>query len=81
MLAAVEFSLLVDGIVWHVEGGVFSTFGADNGGALKIALMCHRNIFFKFVINLLVCLDIRMNPVLGSCPDGLNTDFGGPRVL
>ena len=27
MLVPVEFSLLVDSIVWHVEGGVFSTFG------------------------------------------------------
>ena len=46
MLAPVELSLLVDGVHDQVKGGSLSAFGADNGGALKIALMCHRNIFF-----------------------------------
>jgi hypothetical protein len=45
MLAAVEFSLLVDSIIWHVEGGSLFAFGADNAVAFKIALMCHRKMF------------------------------------
>lgn len=61
MLAPVELSLLVDSIVWHVEGGVFSTFGTDYGGALKIALMCHRNI----LLILLSVITVSFTMILG----------------
>ena len=62
MLAAVvELALLVDSIIWHVEGGVFSTFGADNAVTFKIALMCHRNI----LLILLSVITVSFTMILG----------------
>ena len=61
VLAPVEFSLLVDGIIWHVEGGVFSTFGTDNAVTFKIALMCHRNI----LLILLSVITVSFTMILG----------------
>ena len=61
MLAAVEFSLVVDSIIWHVEGGVFSTFGADNAVTFKIELMCHRNI----LLILLSVITVSFTMILG----------------
>ena len=46
VLAAIDLAFLVDGIIGHVEGGVFSTFGTDYAVTFKIALMCHRNLLF-----------------------------------
>ena len=60
MLAPVELAL-VDGIIWHVAGGVFSTFGTDYGGAFKIALMCHRNI----LLILLSVITVSFTMILG----------------
>ena len=61
MLAPVEFSLVVDGIIWHVEGGVFSTFGTDYAVTFKIALMCHRNI----LLILLSVITVSFTMILG----------------
>ena len=61
MLAAVEFSLLVDSIIGKGKRRPLSAFGADNGGAFKIALMCHRNI----LLILLSVITVSFTMILG----------------
>ena len=61
MLAAVELALLVDGVHDQVKGGSLSAFGADNGVAFKIELMCHRNI----LLILLSVITVSFTMILG----------------
>ena len=49
VLAAVELTLLVDGVIRHTEGGAFPTLGTDYRVAFQITLMCHSNMFLLFI--------------------------------
>ena len=49
VLAAVELTLLVDGVIQHTEGGAFPTLGTDYRVAFRITLMCHWNMFLLFI--------------------------------
>ncbi len=60
-LAPVELSLLVDGVAGKGKRRLPSTFGTDYGGALKIALMCHRNI----LLILLSVITVSFTMILG----------------
>ena len=65
VLAAIDLAVLVDSIVWHVEGGSLSAFGADNAVTFKIALMCHRNILLILLSVIIVSFTMILG-IVGS---------------